>query len=381
MLRFVINRLLGSVVVLWVIITVSFFLMRFAPGSPFDADRRLPPAVEANKWLVFGMGVEVPSPAAGVVEGVSTLKVGTDYAEGAKLLTVRGADGRDTPVLMPTGGKLVTVSVSDGDTVEAGQRIAVVPKSLLSQYLTALGRYATLDFGVTISSDGQRRVSEDLLLGFPISLELGLWALLFALILGCSAGLYAGLKQNTVGDYAVMSAAMVGISVPTIVSGPLLLVLFGAGPALIAPIFPFGGWDSWEYKVLPVISLGLVYTASFARLTRGGMLEIIRSDYIRTARAKGLDERRVVTRHALKGAILPTVSYLGPAIASIVTGSIVVEKVFGIPGLAEYFVTPALNRDYPMVIGVVVLYSTLLVFMNLLVDIAYTVLDPRVSYD
>ncbi len=377
MLRYVLGRLVGALVVLWAIITISFFLMRFAPGSPFDADRRLPPSVEANKWLIYGMGVELDAPAAGTIHINEEAVAGREYDAGFAVAEVEGADGRRSPVVMDTSGKLVAIAAETGESVEVGQRVAVVPKSLTSQYLTALWNYARLDFGKTISSDGQRSVFENLMLGLPISMELGLMALLFALLFGVSAGLYAGLMQNTLGDYTVMSLSMVGISVPTIVSGPLLILLF----VFWLDLLPYGGWDSWQHKILPVATLGLVYTAYFARLTRGGMLEVIRSDYIRTARAKGLDERKVVVRHALKGAILPTVTFLGPAVARIVSGSIVVERVFAIPGLAEYFVTPALNRDYPMVIGVVVLYSALLVMMNLAVDIAYTVLDPRVSYD
>ena len=375
--RFVAMRLAGSVVVLWAIVTLSFMLMRFAPGSPFDGDRALPPSVEANKWLVYGMGQSLLSPAAGTFHLGAGVQVGDELPSGAVVGSIATDLGRSWDVSMPTGGKLVSLVPSDGERVEIGQRIAVVPRSLFGQYLTSIGRYARLDFGVTLSSDGQRTVLENLLLGLPVSLELGLWALLFALFFGVSAGLVAGVRQNTWTDHTVMSLSMVGISVPTLVSGPVFLLIF----VFWLGWLPYGGWDTWQHKVLPIVTLGLVYTASFARLTRGGTLEVIRSDYIRTARAKGLPEHQVVLRHALKGALLPTVTYLGPAIARIVTGSIIVEKIFVIPGLAEYFVTPALNRDYPMVIGVVVLYSSLLVLMNLAVDIAYTALDPRVRYD
>jgi len=387
MLRFLTNRLFGAMVVLWAIITLSFLLLRFAPGSPFDQDRALPPAVEANKWIAFGLGEAIEAPEAGAITAVGDVVVSRDYDGGTLIATLTGESGSVHELRMPTSGTLVNLDVEVGEVLEAGARIAVVPKSLLSQYVTTLGRYATGDFGVTISSDGQRTVGENLALGLPVSLELGFWALLFSLFFGVGAGLYAGLKQNSWGDHLVMSLSMVGISVPTIVSGPVLILLccYGVNGFTQATwgweLFAYGEWTTWRHKLLPVLTLGLVYTAIFARLTRGGMLEVIRSDYIRTARAKGLDERKVVLRHALKGAILPTVTFLGPAMARLVTGSIVVERIFGIPGLAEYFVTPAINRDYPMVLGVVVLYSTLLVTMNLLVDLAYTVLDPRVSYD
>ena len=386
--RYLAGRLLSSVVVLWAIVTVSFLLMRFAPGSPFDADRRLPASVEANKWMVFGLGEELVAPVDGTVVAVGAAGEGQEIEAGALVCAIdrlgldpvgrpRTDAGERVEVTMPRAGRLVSVAVVAGQRVHQGERLAVVPRSLLAQYLTTLGRYARLDFGVTLSSDGQRTVAEELAAALPVSAELGLWALLLALLLGVSAGIFAGLRQNTWVDHAVMSVAMVGISVPTIVSGPVLIAVF----AVWLGVLPAGGWESWPHRVLPVVTLALVYTAAFARLTRGGMLEVVRSDFIRTARAKGLGERAIVLRHAFKGAILPTVSFLGPAAAQIVTGSIVVEKVFGIAGLGDRFITPALNRDYPMVLGVVVVYSVVLVVANLLVDLAYAWLDPRVSYE
>ncbi len=386
MIRFILGRLFGSLVVLWVIVTLSFFLMRFAPGGPFDEERPLPPNVKANRWLLYDMGNEVTTPAAGIVTERADVTVGVEYPEDTWLATLQPDDGA-APIrfLLPNDGSLEALPVSVGDHLEAGARIAVVPKTAWQQYFDSVGNYLALDFGVTFTSEGERTVSEELAAAFPISMELGVYALIFALIFGVSTGLIAGLRQNTWVDYSIMSGAMLGLSIPTMVSGPLLIAIFIEGVSW----FPYGGWDpapgsewaAWQYKVLPVVTLGLVYTAYFARLTRGGMLEIVRSDYIRTARAKGLRDGRIVTRHALKGALLPTVSFLGPAMARIVTGSVVVERVFGIAGLSEYFVTPALNRDYPMVLGVVVVYSVLLIAMNLVVDIAYTLLDPRVSYD
>lgn len=362
---------------MWAIVTISFFMMRWAPGSPFDEDRKLPPEVEANKWVSYGMGKELTSPIAGEIKREPNVVEGNEYTEGTKLMTITGPSGATEVIEMPIDGKLVSLPVEDGEKIAKDARVAVVPRSLWGQYITAISKYAQLDFGVTIDSDGQRTVIENLERGLPISAQLGGFSLILAILFGVSAGLYAGLRQNTLGDHVVMSASMVGISVPTIVSGPLLILAFVFG----LQWFPYGGWETWQHKVLPIVCLGLVYTASFARLTRGGMLEVIHSDFIRTARAKGVSERKVVTRHALKGALLPTVTYLGPALARIVTGSIIVERVFNIPGLGDYFVTSALNRDYPMVMGVIVLYSFVLVIMNLVVDIAYTFLDPRVSYD
>lgn len=392
MLRFILKRLVGSVIVVWAIMTISFFLMRFAPASPFDAERKLPAAVEANKWLIFGMGEEQVSPVSGtVVEiarvpapdgGLQPIVEGEEYEAGQLLCTIEvdaaaGVSPVRVALTMDNGGRLVSFPVRLGEHLDVGARVAVTPKPLFEQYLSALGRYAQLDFGKPIASEGALTVSEKIWLGFPVSLELGLWALAIALLLGVAAGLLAGHQQNTWKDYTVMSGAMIGISVPPIVMGPLLTALF----VLAAGWLPYGGWDAWDQKILPIATLSLTYVAMFARLTRGGMLEVIRSDYIRTARAKGLDERTIVLRHAFKGAVLPTVSFLGPAVARIITGSIVVERVFRVPGLSEYFVQPALDRDYPMVLGVVVFYSILIVGMNLLVDIAYTLLDPRVSYE
>lgn len=386
MLRYILGRLVGAVVVLWVIITASFFLMRFAPGGPFDRDRRLPPNVEANKWLVFGMGVEITSKTAGTVTEVGSFTTKErDYPDGTLLATIQPKGGGE-PVQVRLEGDhaIVAVGVEKGQEVAVGARIVVVPKPMFSQYIDAIGHYMTLDFGKTFTSDGTRDVSEELLRALPISFQLGLMALFFALAVGITLGLLAGLKQNTWIDYTVMSGAMVGASIPTMISGQLLVAIFALGLGW----FPVVGWEStqaewatWQHRVLPVMALGLAYVPVIARLTRGGMLEVVRSDWIRAARAKGLSERKIVLRHALRPALLPTISWLGPGTAGIVTGSIVIERVFGIPGLSEHFVTPALNRDYPMVIGVVVVYSAILVLLNLLVDIAYMFLDPRVSYE
>jgi len=386
MLRFIFNRTVGGVLTLLVIVTLSFFLMRFAPGSPFDADRKLPPAVEANKWILYDMGEAITVSTNGTITEIGVapdgrpVEAGREYGSGQLLAKITPSKGGEPiAVTMPNSGKLVSFPVKKGTSVSEGDRLAVVPRNLWDQYVTSITNYAQLNFGYTIASDGTRTVKENLALALPISAELGLYALLLALILGVSAGLFAGLKQNTWADYSVMSAAMVGISIPSIVSGPILIAIFILGMPELG--LKFGGWDGFENKILPVVTLSLYYVASFARLTRGGMLDIIHSDYIRTARAKGLSERRVVTRHAFKGAILPTVTYLGPAAARIVTGSVVVEMIYNIPGLSKFFIQPALDRDYPMMIGVIVLFSALLIIMNLLVDIAYTFLDPRVKVD
>lgn len=387
MLRFIVGRLVGSVIVLWVIVTLSFFMMRFAPGGPFDSDRRLPANVEANKWLLYRMGEELTAPVSGTVEAVSEVQLKTKtYPEGTLLAAIQPTPGGQghplVEVRLPSDSAVVSMAVTKGQKIEKGARIAVVPKSLWDQYTDSIGHYLVLDFGNTFESEGRTPVSEKLMAALPVSLSLGGMALLFALIFGISFGLIAAMRQNTWVDYTVMSGSMLGVSIPTMVSGPLLMAIFVSWLGW----FPPRGWEaelgsqfsSFHHRVLPVLCLGLAYVPTIARLTRGGMLEVVRSDWIRTARAKGLSDATIVRRHALRAALLPVVSWLGPGMASIVVGSVVVERVFTIPGLADHFVTPALARDYPMVIGTVVLYASVLVILNLLVDIAYTFLDPRV---
>lgn len=209
---------------------------------------------------------------------------------------------------------------------------------------------------------------------FPISLTLGLLALSFALVVGVGAGIVGALRQNTVWDWATMGVALIGISVPNFVLGPVLILVF----ALMLGWLPPARWEGVQTMILPAVTLGAAYAAYIARLTRAGMLEVIRSDFVRTAHAKGLSEPQVVLRHALKGSLLPVVTFLGPATAHIVTGTVVIEKIFQVPGLGYYFVQSALDRDYSMVLGVVVFYGVLLMTLNLVVDVVYTFLDPRV---
>ncbi|TNE91976.1 MAG: ABC transporter permease [Deltaproteobacteria bacterium] len=218
-------------------------------------------------------------------------------------------------------------------------------------------------------------VGELIATSVPASFTLGSMALLVALALGIPAGVIAALRQNSLLDYGSMSIALIGISVPNFVLGPLLVSLFALQLGLVPPAL----WDGPRNMILPAVTLGAAYAAYVARLTRAGMLEVIRSDFVRTARAKGLSELQVVVRHALKGGLLPVVTWLGPATARILTGTVVIEKIFNVPGLGYYFVQSALDRDYSMVLGVVMFYATLLMVMNLLVDVAYTYLDPRVE--
>ncbi|MGY8996774.1 MAG: ABC transporter permease subunit, partial [Alphaproteobacteria bacterium] len=220
-------------------------------------------------------------------------------------------------------------------------------------------------------------VSELLADGFPISMQLGASAMILAILIGFSAGSLAALRRNTMSDMAVMGMAMTGIAVPNFVVAPIMTLVLGVWLSLL----PVGGWGGINHAILPVIALALPQIATIARLTRGSMLEVLRADFIRTARAKGLTERATVTGHAMRAAALPVLSYLGPATAGIITGSVVIEQIFGIPGIGRYFVQGALNRDYTLVMGVVIFYAVLIILLNLIVDLLYPLFDPRVRHD
>lgn len=304
MLAFAARRLLIALPTLWVLVTLSFFLMHTAPGGPFDRERQLPAEIEAALQAEYHL---------------------------------------DEPVT--------------------------------KQYLRYLGGVLRGDLGPSFQYSGFR-VSELIVAGAPVSLTLGLAALLFALLCGVVLGTLAALKRNTGIDHAVMLLAMTGISVPAYVIAPLMILLF----AVTLGWLPAGGWSGGGLAVivLPVFALAAAQIATIARLTRGSLIEVMSANYIRTARAKGLPEHLVVLRHALKPALLPVLSYLGPAAAGLITGSVVIEQIFGIPGLGRYFVQGALNRDYTLVLGVVLFYGAVVILFNFLVDLLYGALDPRV---
>ena len=241
-------------------------------------------------------------------------------------------------------------------------------------YLRGLARG---DFGPSYSYK-DFSVTELIATGFPVSARLGGLAMLVALAVGVTLGTLAALRQNRPADHGLMGAAMVGISIPNFVVAPVLVLAF----AVYLQWLPAGGWGdgAWRHLVLPVTALALPQIAYIARLTRGSMIEVLRSPFIRTAHAKGLPQRIVVLRHALKPALLPVVSYLGPATAAVLTGSVVIEQIFGVPGLGRYFVLGALNRDYTLVMGAVIFYGALIIVLNLIVDLLYAVLDTRVGY-
>jgi len=304
MLDYFIRRLLGAIPTIFIIIFISFFLIRLAPGGPFDFDRSLAPEIQANLNAKYHL---------------------------------------DEPVYVQFG-----------------------------YYLKDIVRG---DFGPSFQYKNYT-VTELIVQGFPVSMQLGLSAIILALLLGCSAGIFAAYKQNSRFDYLVMAISMTGISIPNFVMAPLLILLF----AIALSIFPAGGWNdgAFQNQVLPIITLALPQIAYIARITRGSMIEVLRTSYIRTAFSKGLPTVYILTRHALKPTLLPVISYLGPAIAGLITGSVVVEQIYGIPGLGRYFVQGALNRDYTLVMGVAVFYGMLIIVLNLLVDILYGWLDPQI---
>jgi len=305
-LRHAALRLLGLIPTLLVLITIAFFLIRMAPGGPFDGEKVLPPEIRANLDATYHL---------------------------------------DEP--------------------------------LLQQYFRYLGQIISGDFGPSFQYKDWT-VNELIARGFPVSATIGGLAMLLAFILGVSIGTIAALRQNSAVDYSVMGVAMLGISIPNFVVAPLLILVV----AVYAGWLPAGGWDwSWQRMVLPVITLALPVIAYIARLTRGSMIEVLHSNYIRTARAKGLPEWLVIRRHALKPAILPVISFMGPAIAALITGSVVIERIYSIPGLGSYFVQGALNRDYTLVMGVVIFYGVVIVVLNFIVDLLYAWLNPRIRYD
>lgn len=382
LLRAIVARLGWAVATLWLVVTLSFVLMRIAPGGPFSSDKPLPPAVESNLKRTFGLAADVRSPVAGTVAEVK-LQAGDKPADGAVAFVLLTANG---PVYLPwpPGKEVVRIARKSGQKVEIGGLLAVRATSVWEQYTAALASYATGDFGVTYASEGSRTVLENIGAGFAVSFELGFYALIIALLVGVGSGVLAAARHGTWWDHGVMTGALLAVSLSSIVVGPLLVLVF----CVQLRWLPWGGWQPWLFadgayavKILPALTLGLIHAAWFSRLVRAGMLEVLEQPWIVTARAKGLTERQVIFRHALRPALIPAVSYLGPALAGIVTGSVVVERIFSIPGVGEHFVSAALNRDYPMVMGTVVLYAALLIVANIAVDLAAGLLDPRAGLD
>ena len=304
---YIVKRIAGVIPTLLIIVTLSFFLIRMAPGGPFDSEREIPPEIAANLEAVYHL---------------------------------------DQPLWKQFGYYLMNVVQGDFGP-----------------------SFKYLDYDVT----------ELIIQGFPVSLQLGLLAIILALVIGVSFGVIAALRQNGVIDYLIMTLAMTGITIPNFVMAPLLILIF----AVFLGWLPAGGWgDQGDFKnmILPVIALSLPQIATVARMTRASLIETMNAPYIRTAKAKGLSPMLILGRHASRATMLPILSWLGPATAAIITGSVVVEQIFGLPGIGRYFVNGALNRDYTLVMGVVIFYGALIILMNLLVDLLYAWLDPRIRY-
>jgi oligopeptide transport system permease protein len=306
MLKYALRRVLGMFPTMFVIVAAAFFVMRLAPGGPFDEEQRLPPEIEANLQAAYGL---------------------------------------DQPV-----------------TVQFGR------------YLGGLLRG---DLGPSFKYKDYR-VSELIARGLPVTLTIGVLALLLAVALGVPLGMMAALRHDGPVDHAVMGTALVGIAVPNFVLAPVLALVFGVQLGWL----PVAGWEagSPRHLVLPVLTLALPFVAYVARLARGSLLEVLQAPYMRAARAKGLSRSVLLRRHALKPTLLPVVSFLGPAAAALLTGSLVVEQVFGLPGVGRYFVQGAINRDYTLVMGMVIFYAALILLLNLAVDLLYGWLDPRIRH-
>ena len=304
LVRYVINRLAWMLLTLWLVYTVSFFLMRAVPGNPFSSERNVPAAIE--RQLKQRYNLDAP--------------YYVQYWEYAKGIVTRG------------------------------------------------------DLGWSIRLEDYS-VNEVLAQGFPVSASLAVFGLVFAICLGIPAGVISAVYRNSATDHAMMAAAVLGIAVPNFVLASLAILLF----VFIIPLFPSGGWGTLRQVVLPAICLGAPVAAYVARLMRAGMLEVLTREHVRTAFAKGLSRRAVIFRHVLPGALLPVASYLGPATAGILTGSLVLEKIFAIPGMGSHFIAAATQRDYTLAMGLVLTYTVLLFVMNTLVDFSYAVIDPRVK--
>ena len=305
MLRFIVRRLLITIPTILVVISITWVLIKLAPGNFYSGEKSLTPAVEQ---------------------------------------AIREKYGLDKPWYQQYGRTMWTI-------------------------------VRHLDFGTSLRFEGQS-VNTIIKRSLPVSAAVGILAYLLALVVGITIGSIAALKQNSMWDYGSMALAMFGISVPNFVLGPILVLIFSIGLYWVPP----ARWNGFPSRslILPVLTLSAIYMAYIARLTRAGMLEVLRSDYIRTARAKGLSEKDVLLRHALRGGLMPVVSYTGPALAFLLTGTVVVERIFALPGLGNYFIQASLNRDEPLIIGIVAFIAITLLLMNLLVDIAYAFLDPRV---
>lgn len=329
MLSFIIRRLLVIIPMALVVVTLTWGLIRVAPGNFYSGEKKLSEAVEAN---------------------------------------IRKKYGLDKPwyqqYFLMLGNITCRTKAADEESLGG------------VQFALAGYNFKCFDFGDSLKYEGQS-VNEIIRRHVPYSATIGLLAYLLALVIGLAAGIIAALRQNSRFDYGSMGLAMVGLSVPNFVLGPLLVLVFSFWFYLL----PAARWGGVSALILPVCTLAAIYAAYIARLTRAGMLEVMRSDYIRTARAKGLDEKTVLLRHAIRGGLIPVISFTGPALAALLAGTVVVERVFAIPGLGNIFIQSVLNRDEPLTLGIVAFLSILIMLFNLIVDVSYGFLDPRIRYE
>lgn len=335
MSQYIVNRILQMFVVLFVVSLLTFAFMRAIPGNPFDRERTVPERVIQQLEAKYNL---------------------------------------DQPLYMQYLnyiGDIVIPRITENELERS-----VMNDYLVNIYLPVVDRtFRWMNFGPSYRSPS-RTVNDIFEDNLPISFQLGVAAMAVAIVIGIPAGIIAALNRNTVWDYASMGIAIIGVSVPVIVSGPILRYIFGVQLKWVPPT----GWGTPEQVILPAFALGFTSSALLARLTRASLLQVLNDDYIRTARAKGLRERTVIFFHAMKNAMIPVVTVLGPLFAFLVTGSFVTELIFGIPGLGAYFVTSITNRDYPVIMGTVLLFGFILIIANLFVDIMYAWLDPRISY-
>lgn len=333
--RYIVRRLLEMILVLFVISLLTFATMRAVPGGPFATEKSLPPRALAQLEEKYNL---------------------------------------DEPLHMQYihyMADIVIPRITEPD----------LPKSVLNDYLINIpipgsnSVFRWMNFGPSYKSVSQtvNSIIKDTL---PVSATLGIGAMAVAIVIGIPAGVIAALNRNTRWDYIAMSVAIVGVSVPVIVSGPILRYIFGVQLRWLPPT----GWGGFEHLIMPAFALGFAQSARLARLTRASLLQVLSEDYIRTARAKGLHERTVIGFHALKNAMIPVITTLGPMFAFLVTGSFVAELIFGIPGMGKFFVVSITNRDYPVIMGTTILLATFVILANLLVDIMYVWLDPRIQY-
>jgi ABC-type dipeptide/oligopeptide/nickel transport system permease component len=351
MTQYIIRRMFRNGIVILLIALITFLLMHSVPGGPFDREKALPKEIIANLNARYHLDEPLSKQFVFYLNDVLIPRLSST-----------------TPGVSLQDDFLITVKVGD--------------------HLW----FKWMNFGPSYTSKS-RTVNDILKQQLPISIQLGLMALLLAMAIGIPLGILAALKQNTFWDYVGMSLAIFGMSVPVIILGPILIWVFGVSLKMLPPtgwgakppyllgFLPTSfGWSYFRFALMPVIALGLGSSAILARLTRASLLQVVREDYIRTARAKGLHERTVVFRHAMKNSMIPVVTVLGPMFAGLVTGTFVTELIFGIPGMGRYFVTSITNRDYPVIMGTILLFAVVLVMANLVVDILYAFLDPRIRY-